>query len=108
MKTTMPIFSKISKIDGFSTICLIRKIAMYACGITTSETPIAYLLSCSFPFSKLIFNAVMFSMLGVIEPKKEKINPKKKCETKIIAYKLKGIIVFFKTTIYILTKKRIK
>ena len=44
----------------------------------------AYLFVAVFPFSKLIFSAVMFNILGVIEPRKEKINPKKKCETKII------------------------
>ena len=37
-----------------------------------------------FPFSRLIFKAVIFNMLGVIEPAKEKRNPKKKSKKIII------------------------
>ena len=62
----------------------IKKTAIIICGITITETPNAYLLAASLPFSKLIFKAVMFNILGVIEPTKENKNPKKKREIMII------------------------
>ena len=56
--------------------------AIITCGITTKETAKAYLLDAFCPFSKLIFKAVMFNILGVIEPVKEKKKPKNKSNNK--------------------------
>ena len=41
-----------------------------------------------FPFSILIFKAVIFNILGVIEPTKEKKKPKKKRENTVIRKKI--------------------
>ena len=41
-----------------------------------------------FPFSRLIFKAVIFNILGVIEPTKEKKKPKKKRENTVIRKKI--------------------
>ena len=80
----MPAFSKVSSIVGFAAIYFVKITAITTCGIATKETPRAYFLVASIPFSKLIFKAVMFNILGVIEPVKEKKNPKKKREIRII------------------------
>ena len=80
----IPAFSKVSNIVGFSEIYLVKTTAIIACKTTIKATPTAYLLAASLPFSKLIFKAVIFNMLGVIEPTKAKKNPKKKSENNTI------------------------
>jgi hypothetical protein len=65
----------------------VKRIAIYAWGKTTSETPTAYMFISFFPFSRLIFKAVIFNILGVIEPTKEKKKPKKKRENTVIRKK---------------------
>ena len=81
---TIPTFSNVSSIVGFSAMYLVKITAITTCGIATRETPIAYFLAASIPSSKLTLMAVMFNILGVIEPVKEKKNPKKKREIRII------------------------
>ena len=81
---TIPAFSNVSSIVGFSAMYLVKITAITTCGIATIETPRAYFLAGSIPSSKLTLIAVMFNILGVIEPVKEKKNPKKKREIRII------------------------
>ena len=96
----MPAFSKVSNIVGFSAMCFIKTTAIRTCGIAAIETPKAYFLTASLPFSRLIFKAVMFNMLGVIEPAKEKKNPKKKREMKIIYKKISLVNIPLKTKLH--------
>ena len=97
IKITTPTFSKVSKIFGLSVINFIRKTAIITCGITKIETPKAYFFAASFPFSKLIFRAVIFSILGVIEPVKELKKPKRKSKKKPNAVYLKNKYSTFPT-----------
>ena len=79
---------------------LVKITAITTCGIAMKETPKAYFLDASIPFSKLIFMAVIFNILGVIEPIKEEKNPKKKREIRIIYKKISLVNITFKNKLH--------
>ena len=69
-------------------------------GTKTANSDLRFLLHVNIdgaliPFSSLIFKAVIFNILGVIEPTKEKKNPKRKLENMIIYAKFLIVKISF-------------